>query len=157
MGPHIPKKKVYGLYEPGWFKNSILWWGIKENNKNINERVLLLSFLVSPFNTTFDKKPGSLILSPSYLRYSCRYCLRHRSDMRTEVAGNRDILCQSVQPARRRSWLEFDFAGMLEVKTDMASVAGDFCSHIRTMSQAVPVAMSQVFRQHNRTRLNRAP
>ena len=46
---------------------------------------------------------------------------------------------------------------MPEVKTDMASVAGDFCSHIGEGSQAVPVAMSQVLRQHKRTRLNRAP
>ena len=33
-------------------------------------------------------KPGSH-MSSSYLRYTCRYCLRYRSDMRTEVAGNR--------------------------------------------------------------------
>ena len=39
----------------------------------------------------------------------------------------------------------------------MASVAGDFCSHIGEGSQAVPVAMSQVLRQYKRTRLNRAP
>ena len=31
---------------------------------------------------------GSHML-PSYLRHSCWCCLRHRSDMRTEVAGNR--------------------------------------------------------------------
>ena len=28
-------------------------------------------------------------MSPSYLRYTCRYCLRYHSHMRTEVAGNR--------------------------------------------------------------------
>ena len=33
-------------------------------------------------------KPG-FHMSSSYLRYTCRYCLRYRSDMRTEVAGNR--------------------------------------------------------------------
>ena len=46
---------------------------------------------------------------------------------------------------------------MPEVKADMVSVAGDFCSHIGTVSQVVPVAMSQVLRRHKRTRLNRAP
>ena len=33
-------------------------------------------------------KSGSLML-PKYLRHNHRYCLRHRSDMRTEVTGNR--------------------------------------------------------------------
>ena len=32
-------------------------------------------------------------------------------------------------------------AGMPAVKTDMASVAGNFCSHIGTVSQAAPAAM----------------
>ena len=40
---------------------------------------------------------------------------------------------------------------MTAVKTDMASVAGDFCSHIGTVSQAAPAAMSQVARGHMRT------
>ena len=42
---------------------------------------------------------------------------------------------------------------MPAVKTDMASVAGDFGSHMGTVSQAVPAAMSQVVRQHMRTRI----
>ena len=33
-------------------------------------------------------KPGSH-MPPSYLRYSCRYCPWHPSDMRSEIAGNR--------------------------------------------------------------------
>ena len=42
---------------------------------------------------------------------------------------------------------------MPAVKTDMASVAGDCGSHMGMVSQAAPVAMSQVARQHMRTRL----
>ena len=38
-------------------------------------------------------------------------------------------------------------------KTHMASVAGDLCSHIGTVSQVAPVVMSQVARWHMRTRL----
>jgi len=41
-----------------------------------------------------------------------------------------------------------NFAGMLVVHTDVASVAGDFCSHIGMVSQAEPAAFSQVARQH---------
>ena len=33
------------------------------------------------------------------------------------------------------------FNGPGPVKTDMASVAGNFCSHIGTVSQAAPAAM----------------
>ena len=40
------------------------------------------------------------------------------------------------------------------VKTDMASVNGDFCSHIATVSQAVPAAMLQEAPWRMRTRLN---
>ena len=35
----------------------------------------------------------------------------------------------------------------------MANIAGDFYSHIGTVSQAVPAAISQVHRRHMRTRL----
>ena len=34
----------------------------------------------------------------------------------------------------------------------MISVANNFCSHIETVSQAVPAAMSQVGQRHMRTR-----
>ena len=44
-------------------------------------------------------------------------------------------------------------AGMPAVKTGMTNVAGLFCSHIGTVSQTVPAAMSQVQRRHKRTRL----
>ena len=36
----------------------------------------------------------------------------------------------------------------------MTNVGGHFCSHIGTVSQAAPAAMSQVHRRHMRTRLN---
>ena len=52
-----------------------------------------------------------------------------------------------------RSQTRVNFAGMPVVKTDMASVASDFCSHIGTVSQAAPAAMSQVAPWHMRTRL----
>ena len=39
------------------------------------------------------------------------------------------------------------------VKTRMSNVAGHFCAHIGTVSEAVPAAMSQVHRRHMRTRL----
>ena len=42
---------------------------------------------------------------------------------------------------------------MLALKTDMASVADDFGSHMGTVSQAAPGAMSQVGQQHMRIRL----
>ena len=42
-------------------------------------------------------------------------------------------------PAKLNS--KVNFAGMPAVKTDMASVAGNFCSHIGTVSQAAPAAM----------------
>ena len=47
--------------------------------------LLLASMISRSFQTV---KPGSH-MPRSYLRHSCRCCLRHRSDMRTEVAGNR--------------------------------------------------------------------
>ena len=40
---------------------------------------------------------------------------------------------------------------MPAVKADKASVAGDFCSHIGTVSQAPPAVMLQVARRHMRT------
>ena len=157
-------------------------------------------------------------MSPSYPRHSCRCCLRHRSDMRTEVAGNRghvslhrqhacdssmpalktyDVSCcrrryvltcrrsiagikpgshmppmylrrsrryllghfsnewEHALPACLRSWTWVNFEGMPRVKTWMSNVAGHFCSHIGTVSQAVPAAMSHVHRRHMRTRLYR--
>ena len=50
--------------------------------------------------------------------------------------------------------LKSNFASILAVKTGMINVASHFCSHIGTVSQALPAAMLQVHRQHMRTRLN---
>ena len=85
----------------------------------------------------------------SYLRHSCRCCLRHRSDMRTEVAGNRGHVS-----LYRRHNCEVELAGMPAVKTAMFLVAGGVVSYVGEVSQAVPAAMSQVLRWHMRIRLN---
>ena len=52
---------------------------------------------------------------------------------------------------RSRPWV--NFGGMPTVKTDMASATSTFCSHIRTVSQAVLAVMSEVAQWHMRTRL----
>ena len=88
-------------------------------------------------------KPGSH-MPPMYLRRSRRYLVRHFSNE-----------WEHALPAclRRRTWV--NFAGMPGVKTWMSNVAGHFGSHIGTVSQAVPAAMSHVPRRHMRTRLYR--
>ena len=50
---------------------------------------------------------------------------------------------QSFSPACLRSSTRFNFVCMRAVKTGMTNVVGHFCSHIRTVSQAAPAAMSQ--------------
>ena len=79
---------------------------------------------------------------PKYLRRSRRYCLRYNSDIWGNKAAVNKKHRRSLPPAPLRSWTWVNFAGMREVKTDKALVAGDFCSHIGTVSQAVPAAMS---------------
>ena len=89
-------------------------------------------------------------MPPSYLRHSCRCCLRHRSDMRTEVAGNRGHVSLN-----RRHACEVELAGMPVAKAAMFLIAGGVVSsYVGEVSQAVPAAMSQVLRRHMRTRLN---
>ena len=46
-------------------------------------------------------------------------------------------------PATRAIAVEVNFSGMLTVKTGITNVAGHFYSNIRTVSQAVPVAVSR--------------
>ena len=75
-----------------------------------------------------DIKPGSH-MPPSYLQNSCQYCLRHRSYMRTEVAGN----CG-------KDLQRFLLLAVL-------------CPHVGIILQAVLVAMSQVLQWHMRIRL----
>ena len=74
-------------------------------------------------------KPGAHV-TPKYLQYFSDKWGHH-------AAGNKKHH-RSLPPVCMRSW----------------TVAGDFCSHIGTVSQAAPAAMSQVARQHMRTRLN---
>ena len=46
-------------------------------------------------------------------------------------------------PATRAIAVEVNFPGMLTVKTGITNVAGHFYSNIKTVSQAVPAAVSQ--------------
>lgn len=46
-------------------------------------------------------------------------------------------------PAMRAIAAEVNFPGMLTVKTGITNVAGHFYANIRTVSQAVPAAVSQ--------------
>ena len=93
-----------------------------------------LSDLTIAETRVYELETGVFKLFPSWKKYCCRQ--QERS--------------QSLPPARR-SWTRVNFAGMPAVKTDKASVAGDFCSHIGTVSQAAPAVMSQVARRHMRT------
>ena len=112
--------------------------------------------------TSFTQvKPGSH-MPPSYPRHSCRCCLRHRSDMRTESLRQQRP-CQSSPPACLR--LEFNFAGMPAVKTcDVSccrrryvltcrrSIAGiKLGSHMPPMLPATSVLISEQYpRQYRR-------
>ena len=102
---------------------------------------------------TFFVKPSSH-MPPKYLQHSHWYCLRYHSNIRGHNGASNKKHRRSFKPsASQQSRTRVNFAGIMAVKTDMASVAGDFCSHIRTVSQAVQASMSQVARQHMRTRL----
>lgn len=65
-------------------------------------------------------------------------------DIMPPATGN----CRYLPPAClwSRTWVIF--ASVLLVKTDMASVAGDFCSHIGRVSQAVPAGSSVSHENH---------
>ena len=103
-------------------------------------------------------KPGSH-MPPMYLRSSRRYHLDYFSDewghmppaTRAIAELYRRHACKVELESASQPWV--NFAGMPAVKTGMSNVAGCFCSHIGTVSQAVPAAMSQVHRRHMRTRL----
>ena len=97
-------------------------------------------------------KPGSHML-PMHLLHGRRYSLGYCSDMRTEVAGN--IAHPSLYPpACLQSWLKFNFAGTPAVELcDGSSCRRRMFWFVQDVSQAVPVAMSQIHRQHMRTRL----
>ena len=93
-------------------------------------------------------KPGSH-MPPMYLRRSRWYRLGHFSD---EWEHGPPATWATAKLYRRHTWV--NFAGMPGVKTGMSNVAGHFCSHIWTVSPAVPAAISQVHRRHIRTSLN---
>ena len=91
-----------------------------------------------------------------YLRCSRRYCLWYYSEQWGHNTTSNKKSGRTLLPACLRSRTQVNFAGMLAVKTEVASVAGDFCSHIGTVSQVVPINrayMLQVARWHMRTKL----
>ena len=112
----------------------------------------------TPDNSIF---PWRLELS---LVFICRLCICEVATgippglllerMRTCTAGNLSHR-RALQTACLQSWTWVNFAGMPGVNTGMSNVAGCFCSHTGTVSQAVPAAMSQVRRRHMRTRFYR--
>ena len=133
-------------------------WGHDAANNKKHRRSLPPARLRSRTRVNFPGTPAVKTetwshMPPKYLRRSRRYCLRYNSDIwGNKAAGNKKHR-RSLPPARLLSWTRVNFAGMQAVKTDKALVAGDFCSHIGTVSQAVPAAMSQVARRHMRTKL----
>ena len=163
---YLQKSNFVSLYFRLLWYHSILKGSIDQKHAKTNEIwrqnseidspfawshwLLLASMISRSFQTV---KPGSHIMPRSYLRHSCRCCLRHRSDMRTEVAGNRSHVSLYRQHACEVD-SSSNLAGMPAVKTAMFPVAGDIMSsYVGEVSQAVPTAMSQVLRRHMRTRL----
>ena len=69
-------------------------------------------------------------------------------------SGRQHCSSQSLPLACLQSSLKFDFLGMLAVELcDGSSCRGCMFSFVQDVSQAVPVAMSQIHQQHMRTRL----
>ena len=100
-------------------------------------------------------KPGSH-MPPMYLWSSRWYHLGYFSDEweRAPPATRAELYRRRALPsACLRSWTRVNFAAMPGVKTEMSNVAGHFCSHIGTVSQAELAATSQVHQRHMRTRL----
>ena len=90
---------------------------------------------------------------PMYLRSSRRYRLDYISDEWEHAP----LATRPISELYRRHACEIELEsrrGMTAIKTGMTNVAGHFCSHIGTVSQAVLAAMLQVHRRHMRTRLN---
>ena len=116
--------------------------------------IILKSFWISLREAiTVIKRYGSSHMPPMYLRRSRRYRLVLLGRIRTCATGNQGHR-KALPPACLRSWTWVNFAGMSGVKTGMSTdVAGHFCSHIGTVSQAAPAAMLQVHQRHMRTRL----
>ena len=116
-----------------------------------------------------DERDSDQHMFPASTLHACALslvliCLRSTCDIAVgSVCDTSPTYEDIMSPATRniavftaaclRSQTRVNFAGMPVVKTDMASVASDFCSHIGTVSQAAPAAMSQVAPWHMRTRL----
>ena len=65
-------------------------------------------------------------MQPRYLRHSRQYCLQYYSKILGYIASGNKKHRGPLPPARLRSQIRVNFVGMPAVKTDMASVAGDF-------------------------------
>lgn len=99
-------------------------------------------------------KPGShTCMPPKNLGHSHWCCLRYCCGMWGHNATGKKKHHRSLPLACLRCWTWVNFTGMSVVKTDTPSVADNFCSHIGTVLQAVPAAMSQVAQRNIRTSL----
>ena len=78
---------------------------------------------------------------PMYLRH---FCLGYGWDeWERHAPPTTKSHRRSLPPACLRSWTQVNFRGIPGVKTGMTNVAGDFCSYMGTVFQAVPAAMTQ--------------
>ena len=79
-----------------------------------------------------------------YLWCSRQYCLRYYSDKWGHNTTSNKKSGRTLLPACLRSRTQVNFAGMLAVKTEVASLGGDFFSHIGMVLQAVPPTVAYV-------------
>ena len=107
--------------------------GILKLSKAVVMQIPPCTEIIQPFGNILACVKCGSYMPLSYLPHSCRNFLRYRSDMRTEVAGNKKLR-KSLPPACLQS-------------------QAAFCPHVEVVSQAVPAAASQVLRRHTRTRL----
>ena len=144
-GSHMPPKyprrgRGYCLqyYSDIWGHNAA---GNKKHRRSLPSACLRSRTRVNFAGTPAVKTETWSHIPPKCLRCSRRNCLRYSSDIWGNKAASNKKHRRSLPPALR-SWTWVNFAGMRAVKTDKALVAGDFCFHIGTVSQAVPAAMS---------------
>ena len=65
-------------------------------------------------------------MPPRYLRHNRQYYLQYYSKIVGYIASGNKKHRGPLPPARPRSRIRVNFAGIPAVKTDMPSVAGDF-------------------------------
>ena len=65
-------------------------------------------------------------MPPRYMRHNRQYCLQYYSKIVGYIASGNKKHRKPLPPARPRSRIRVNFAGIPAVKTDMPSVAGDF-------------------------------